>query len=257
MSEIIFIEGVSGVGKSTMVQSLSDSLCKKGYEVRHYVEFDFTNPIDFYCTAYFTCSEYNALCERHKESMERIKQYSVPAGKAVLVRYYDEDTPLFKEPLLKEMICAEFCYNPTHLIPLQEYTEVYKAVWQGFVANMAQDVQYYIFDGSLLHHPINDMMRNYHADAEQAGVHVKEMLDILSSVKWHLYYLYTDNISKQLTLARKNRGQKVPTQDEIIFWENRYKNDKIVLNDKVLQYETYNVSELGWNKTMEKILLSL
>ena len=56
MTELIFIEGVSGIGKSTMVRMLTEELRAEGYRVQPYVEFDFTNPIDFYCTAYLTVS---------------------------------------------------------------------------------------------------------------------------------------------------------------------------------------------------------
>ena len=58
MTKLIFIEGVSGVGKSTMVQTLQKELTGLGYKVKSYLEGDYTNPIDFYYTAYFTAHEY-------------------------------------------------------------------------------------------------------------------------------------------------------------------------------------------------------
>lgn len=42
MLELVFVEGVSGVGKSTMVHMLSDELKAQGYTVKEYVEFDYT-----------------------------------------------------------------------------------------------------------------------------------------------------------------------------------------------------------------------
>ena len=57
MTELIFLEGVSGIGKSTMARMLADELTAAGCRVRAYLEFDFTNPIDFYCTAYLTADE--------------------------------------------------------------------------------------------------------------------------------------------------------------------------------------------------------
>jgi deoxyadenosine/deoxycytidine kinase len=51
VTELVFIEGVLGVGKSTMVHMLTDELKSLGYAVKEYLEFDYTNPVDFYCTA--------------------------------------------------------------------------------------------------------------------------------------------------------------------------------------------------------------
>ena len=51
MTELIFIEGVSGVGKSTMVSKIAKDLEEQGYKIKAYLEFDFANPIDFYSTA--------------------------------------------------------------------------------------------------------------------------------------------------------------------------------------------------------------
>lgn len=65
MTQIIFVEGISVVGKSTMVRMLSDNLCEKGYTVKSYLEFDYTNPIDFYCTAYVPKDKYKKLCAKY------------------------------------------------------------------------------------------------------------------------------------------------------------------------------------------------
>jgi Predicted nucleotide kinase len=42
MPQILFIEGVSGVGKSTLVSKLTDRLRGQGYSVQSWVEFDFS-----------------------------------------------------------------------------------------------------------------------------------------------------------------------------------------------------------------------
>ena len=104
MTKIIFIEGVSGVGKTTLVKSLHKLLRTGGHVVKSYIEFDFTNPIDFYCTAYFLNDQYQNLCQNYPEEIAQIKKYSVPAGSATLVRYFDEDTPLFLWQIIQKRI---------------------------------------------------------------------------------------------------------------------------------------------------------
>jgi len=136
-------------------------------------------------------------------------------------------------------------------------TAAYRAVWQNFIADLDPDVDVYLFDGSLLHHPINDMMRNYHVTAAEAGEHVAVLLDTLQGVDWSVQYLYTDDIAAQLTLAHRNRGQRPPTEEDIAFWVQRRKNDQAVLEHTVKQYRVYCVSAIGWDHAREQILQSL
>ncbi|MBR4000090.1 MAG: hypothetical protein IKI93_17300, partial [Clostridia bacterium] len=191
MTELIFIEGVSGIGKSTMVRALAEELRAAGHRVQAYVEFDFTNPIDFYCTAYLTADEYNALCRAYPDDADTIRKYTIPAGDVCLVRYYNEDTPLFEKPLRDELVRHEFCYHPSHLVSLEDYTAAYRHVWENFAGGIDDSLDYLLFDGSLLHHPINDMMRNYHVTGEQAVPHVTTLLRALGSRKRRIFYLET------------------------------------------------------------------
>jgi len=140
MPKLIFIEGVSGVGKSTITQKLCDKLRDLGYSVDRYREFDFPNPIDFYSTAYFKKSEYEAVLAEYAGFVEDIKNNTVIADNVRLVRYYNQKTPLFPEPLLEIFREREFCWNPAKLIPLSEYTRVYKSVWEQFVQNASYSI---------------------------------------------------------------------------------------------------------------------
>lgn len=250
---ILFIEGVSGVGKSTMVKALHKRLQDDGFTVKSYLEFDFTNPIDFYCTAYIPNERYRELCRSSPE----IAQYSIPAGEATLVRYYDEDTPLFSENLMQELRSMEFCYDPPHPVPLSDYTRAYKAVWSTFDARIDGSVDYYIFDGSLLHHPLNDMIRNYHASKEQTAAHVRAISASLTMAVYDVFYLFTENIANQLRLAYHNRRQAPPDTTDISFWKTRGEYDLYVLENTDLRYQMMNVTKYGYDAVFNKILASV
>ena len=94
----IFLDGISGVGKSTMARLLCKDLQSKGLSAKAYIEFDYTNPIDFYCVAYYTSGEYEMLCAENSENENAIRSYTIDAGTARLIHYFNEDTPLFDEP---------------------------------------------------------------------------------------------------------------------------------------------------------------
>ena len=253
MTELIFLEGVSGIGKSTMARMLADELTAAGYRVRAYLEFDFTNPIDFYCTAYLSAGEYRNLCERFPDERDALRKYAVPAGEVRLVRYFDEDTPLFAPVLLAELRKKEFCYHPAHLVSMDEYTEAYRHVWTDFAESIDDTFDFLLFDGSLLHHPINDMMRNYHITGEQAVPHVRTLLESLGGRKRRIFYLETADIAAQLARAHADRGQNPPSAEDIAFWETRHKNDRIVLEHIAEDIRIYDVSAGNWDSVREQI----
>lgn len=257
MPKLVFIEGVSGVGKSTMVKLLAENLRALGKSVRDYVEFDYTNPIDFYCTAYLLPEQYEKLCRDYPSFADTIRENTVHAGKAELVRYYNEDTPLFEEPLLSELALHEFCYKPKRSVPLEEYTSAYREVWRLWASALTETYDFILFDGSLLHHPINDMMRNYGVNGEGAIPHVKALLDSLGGVRRHIFYLKTDSIRKQLEKAYFDRGQDAPTKEQICFWERRYENDMTVLRGIQEEQEIYDISAGNWDSVRKAILARL
>ena len=157
--QLIFVEGVSGVGKTTMARQLCEKLSDSGFFADCYLEFYFANLIDFYCTAYFTQDEYANLLDNHGEFAADIQNNTIVAEDIRLVRYYKRETPFFPEPLLDIFRKHEFCWKPSNLFPISEYTRVYKSVWEQFAQKENKHTDYLIFDGSLFHHSINGILR--------------------------------------------------------------------------------------------------
>lgn len=253
MTKMIFIEGVSGVGKSTMVQALQNRLRAFGYTVKSYLEFDFANPIDFYGTAYVPNEQYENLCQNHREERSQIRRYSVSAGAATLVRYSDGDTPLFSEGLMGTLREMEFSYRPVRPIPLAAYSKAFEAVWEDFDRSYDRSVDFYIFDGSLLHHPLNDLIRNYDASKAQAAAHVKLLLGCLKDAHTGVFYLFVEDVAGQLRLARQNRRQPPPDPAAVAFWEKRRDYDAYVLQHAVSACQMLNVTKDGYEAVMEQI----
>lgn len=216
MANAIFLEGVSGVGKSTMAQALHQRLRANGFAVRSFLEGDCANPIDFYAAAYLTAERYAALCKEYMKEAPQIRQHAIPAGDAVLVRYRNGNRLLFSGALDSELRAHEFSYRPTHPVPYAEYARVVQTLWTAFDQAADGSVDYYLFDGSLLHHPLNDLIRNYGAAREQAA-HVQMLLGCLVHLRTAVLYLSTENVAGQLRLARAIAGRHPRTRRRLPF----------------------------------------
>ena len=254
MMKIIFIEGVSGVGKSTTTQKLHDKLCDMGFCVDRYREFDFPNPIDFYCTAYLKIDEYEGILAEYNELVDVIKNNTVVADGVRLVRYYNNKTPLFPEPLLDVLRKSEFCWLPTNLIPLHEYTRVYKSVWERFVQDTKNQFDYIIFDGSLIHHPINDMTRMYNATHKQIAHHMNTLIKAVGSFDPQIVYLSSDDITERLRKAHISRKQSEPTEEQILFWTKRKQMDMAVMKQLSIPCNIYDITQENWDEHINLML---
>ena len=252
--KLIFIESVSGVGKSTTTKKICDKLREMNFSVGYYLEGDFANPIDFFCTAYFNQDEYDNLLAEYNEFSDDIKANTIIADDIRLIRYYNRETPLFFEPLLNVLRKYEFCWNPINLVPISEYTRVYKSVWGNFARNVSNQRDYIIFDGSLLHHPINDMMRNYNASYNEIFYHVNTLIEAVNLLNPQIIYLSSDDVAERLVQARISRNQSPPSAEQILFWEKRKQMDMSVIRQLSITHDIYDISHDNWDYAIDVMI---
>jgi hypothetical protein len=180
MNKIIFIEGVSGVGKSTTTTLLYDKLRSMGYEASRYLEGDADNPLD----------PYNGT------------------------------------------------YPPK--LPFAEFSETYSQCWRDFAKKQFRK-DFMLVDGTLLHHQINDLIREYAMPNEAIADYLSSLLNIIQHLNPVIFYLSSDDVGKRLAQARESRKQSVPTGEQIAFWENRKRVDLCVLDKLPVELHILNV----------------
>ena len=192
MNKVIFIEGVSGVGKTTTTMLLSKKLQNLGYKVDCHLEGDGNNPLD----------PFNGT------------------------------------------------YPPK--IPIANYFETHKQCWQAFIENKFNK-DFMIVDGTLLHHQINDLIREYSASDIAIANYLSKLISIIRPLNPALFYFSSDNVSERLIQARISRKQSAPTTDKIAFWENRKKIDLFVLKNLPIKVHIINVDS-GWDSIPQVIM---
>ena len=87
MKNIIFIEGVSGVGKSTMTPKICEKLQDNGYTVNCYLEGDTKSPVDSFGQAYMTKIEYENIRIAYPEFIDDLSGNCITGDDYNLVRY--------------------------------------------------------------------------------------------------------------------------------------------------------------------------
>lgn len=254
MKNIIFIEGVSGVGKSTTVKVLSEVLRNLGYSVKHHMEGDAASPLDLCWTAYLTPLEYKKLLNSYPEFANELSQNILFQGDYILLRYQVGRSKLYSQELHDELHKLEFCYNPTNVAPLSKFTEVFLDLWKRFVDSEDGKWDYAIFDASLVSHMTSDMVRNYNASVTEMVAHLEALLQVISSLNPIIFYLSSNNVRDRLIKARQSRRQTPLTDEQIKFWEKRKEIDLPVLSKLSIQSQMMDISNDNWDAVISEIV---
>lgn len=254
MKNIIFIEGVSGVGKSTTVTQLSKKLRTLGYSVSYHIEGDPDSPLDLCWVSYLTKSEYDSLLISYPTFADELSKNIVYQSEYILLRYQVGRTALYSPELYDELHRREFCYNPTEIAPLSKFTEVFLNLWKQFINSDEVTLDYAIFDASLVSHMTSDLMRNYNASAAEMVKHLEALLDIINHLNPVVFYLTSADVSERLLTARESRSQAPPTNEQILFWEKRKDIDISVLSRLSVKSYIKDISTEDWDSVISEII---
>lgn len=257
MKNLIFIEGASGVGKSTMAAALCEKLCDLGYTASCHLEGDSDSPLDLCWAAYLTITEYKTFLNNYPLFADELVRNVIYQGDYVLLRYQVGRTNLYSPKLHDELHKREFCYNPTNTVPLSKFTEVFLNLWTRFVESEETKQDFAIFDTSLVSHMTNDLVRNYNASEDELITHLGILLKTILSLNPIVFYFSSQNVGVRLIEARKNRGQPPPTDEQILFWEKRKQKDLPVLSKLSVESHILDISNDKWDSALNTILLRI
>ena len=254
MKKIVFIEGVSGVGKSTTVQILSEKLRNNGYSVKYHLEGDPDSPLDLCWAAYLTIPEYEELILKYPSYADEFTANTIYKSNYILLRYQVRQDILYSQEIRDELHKREFCYNPANKVPLTRFTEVFSDLWKYYADNIENDCDYEIFDASLVSHMTSDMVRNYNASDAELIYHLETLIKSINHLRPVIFYLSSDNVLERLINARISRGQIPLSEDKIQFWETRKEKDLSVLPNLSIESHIIDISNESWDCGILKML---
>jgi predicted ATPase len=253
MRKIVFIEGISGVGKSTITNALHEKLRQQGYSANRFLEGDIDSPLDLFYAACLTKNEYRKVTNDYPEWVDELDQHSMVEPDYVITRYQDTKRCFYPHELHTFMRSREFCYKTSNPVPFTKYCEIFARLWRRFAMNAQLNTACSIFDGSLLHHQINDLLTVYQADEDEITVHIRSLLQAIETYQPIVFYLFSNNVGRRLAEARQSRGQTPPTDEQVGYWENRVHMDLSVLDKLPVESYRVDISDNGWGHALNKI----
>lgn len=180
MNNLIFIEGVSGAGKSTIVTSLCKRLHESSYTTVCHLEGEIISPVDSFWFAYLTKPDYEKIQLAYPDFVHELSKNSIIFDEYVLVRYQDFNRRYYSQELYKYLKVRKYCHNSLNPLLLDLYPQIFSDMWRRF-AESAQTMQdIVILDGSFLHHQINDLIRNHNAVEDEI---VRQLTELLRSIR--------------------------------------------------------------------------
>jgi len=213
LKNLIFIDGVSGAGKSTITPKLCEKLRESGYTATYHLEGDIKSPVDSFWNAYLTKDEYTNICRTYPDFVNELSKNSLVGNDYALVRYQDLQRRYYSPELYEYLKEREFCCKPVNTpVPLSIFTEVFSDLWRRFIADEQTSQDFVLLDGSFLHHQINDLIRNYNASEEDIVTYLTELLQTVQSLNPIMFYLTSQDVGERLAKAQDSRGKAAPTK---------------------------------------------
>ena len=254
MKNIIFIEGVSGVGKSTTVNKLGDALRNLGYTVKCHNEGDPDNPLHLCWAAYLEIREYEHLLLKYPLFVKELSENIIYRGEYILLRYQVRKTPLYVKEHIDELHKREFCISDNAVVPLSKFTEVFANLWRRYADSDDTDIDYAVFDASLVSHMTNDLLRNYNASENELIEHLDILLRIINHLNPAVFYLSSENVRERLEKARHTRGQPPLDEEKVKFWEKRKQMDLSVLPKLSVKSKIIDIINDNWDSVVSDII---
>ena len=185
----VFVEGIQGAGKSTLVGHLAKALpqlhvCREG---------DYS-PVDLAWCAYMTQEQYEAVRDRFPSLKEEIARNTVREGDRVIVTYtkiHTDDRSVF------ETFEAYEIYNGRKT--LRDLKEIVLSRYRRF-----QDSGY-LFECAFFQNVVEDLILYHQLGDEEILSFYRELWKEVDKVHFLLVYLYSEKMEENINLIRKER----------------------------------------------------
>lgn len=186
----IFVEGLQGMGKSTLVQRLSEKYT--GHHV--YREGDYC-PVELAWCSYLTKEQYKHILDKFSEMKEEIEKWTVIEEDKFIVMYTRiiTDIPGFHKYMEQyEIYNGRRTLGELENIVLKRYQKLGKTAAG-------------IFECALFQNIIEDLMLFHKRTDEQVSQFYYKLKDAMKTEDFIIFYLYDEDVDKNLSQIIRER----------------------------------------------------
>lgn len=186
----VFIEGIQGMGKSTLLNKLQDVLPE--YKVCR--EGDYS-PVELAWNAWMSKEEYEETLKRYQPIKDEIIKYTHQEGEHFVVSYTRiiTDIPEFHKNLEEYEM-----YNGRK--SLQEMKDIILSRYKKFSGTG------YLFECSFFQNIIEDLMLFYILSDDEIVDFYKALFSFVDKDDFLLLYLNSDNLEENIKIIKKERS---------------------------------------------------
>lgn len=185
----IFVEGIQGMGKSTLTNEISRVLPK--FQVCR--EGDYS-PVDLAWCAWLSEDEYNTILKRFESIKDDIMAKTIHEKDHVVISYTQiiTDVPNFHKELEQYEV-----YNGRKT--MQDFKKIIFSRYENF-----QDAGY-IFECSFFQNIIEDLILFHLLSDDEIVDFYHELYQIVNKENFLLFYLYSDKLEENIKAIQKER----------------------------------------------------
>jgi len=186
----IYIEGIQGMGKSTLLQAIYDR--KKDFHICR--EGDYS-PVELAWCAWMTEAEYGDMLTRYESIREEIERNTVREGEHYIVSYTKiiTDIPGFHKDLERYEI-----YNGRK--SRQELEQIVLDRYRRFNGSG------YLFECSFMQNIIEDMILFHQMSDEEIVAFYRRLFAVIDKEHFCLLYLYGEDLEESTSVIRRERS---------------------------------------------------
>lgn len=188
----IFIEGLQGTGKTTLLNMLS----KKYPDYRAFREGDLS-PVELAWCSYMKEEDYQRILEKYDYCREEIETKTMRENEYYITAYTQvlaENRSFYEEMEAFEIYNARVNFKTFHDIIMGRYR--------------AFEADNNIFECSFFQNSIESMMLFYEMEDEEIVEFYREAYEILKHKNFRMYYLDSKHIRENILQIRKERSDE-------------------------------------------------
>lgn len=256
--KLILVEGLCGMGKSTLAELLHRNIENQGVPSSFYDEGAYGHPASLNWHAFFRNDEYKELLDRYPNLNNEISVRTIQDGENRLIPYRGVKEFTELNTLYSELEAHELCWTDSPRASLSEFTYLIQRQWARFAQQVITSEKVYVLEAVFFQHQIHDLLRNYQAADRQIKEHIHGIADQIAVLNPVLIYLTQPNVREQQTWISSIRSKpQLATEQNIMFMENRSRIELELLS--TLSFPTYTIENenLDWEDVFNKMVSAI